>query len=156
MPGPVNTAGGEDSPFITPDGQEFYFFFTPDVRVPAEKQLLDSVTGIWSCRRQGGSWTEPERVILNDDIGLDGCQQLIGDTLWFASTRSNDMLGNIDVFHADTVRGGHAVCIVGYRDDGRFIVRNSWGTTWGDNGFGYLHPDYITAAFYNESYGVTL
>jgi hypothetical protein len=100
MPGPVNTAGGEDSPFITPDGQEFYFFFTPDVRVPVEKQLLDSVTGIWACRRQGGNWTEPERVILNDDIGLDGCEQLIGDTLWFASTRSKDMLGNIDVFHA--------------------------------------------------------
>jgi len=29
--GPVNTAGGEDSPFITPDGQTLYFFFTADV-----------------------------------------------------------------------------------------------------------------------------
>ena len=56
----------------------------------------------------------------------------------------------------DTVRGGHAICIVGYRSDGRFIVRNSWGPTWGVNGFGYLHPDYIAAAFYDESYGVTL
>ena len=64
--------------------------------------------------------------------------------------------GNIDVFHPDTVRGGHAVCIVGYRADGRFIVRNSWGTSWGDNGFGYLHPDYIAAAFFDESYGVTM
>ena len=64
--------------------------------------------------------------------------------------------GKIDVFHPDTVRGGHAVCIVGYRADGRFIVRNSWGTGWGDKGFGYLHPNYITAAFFDESYGVTL
>ena len=64
--------------------------------------------------------------------------------------------GNIDVFHPDTVRGGHAICIVGYRTDGRFIVRNSWGTTWGVAGFGYLHPDYIAAAFFDESYGVTL
>jgi hypothetical protein len=64
--------------------------------------------------------------------------------------------GKIDTFHADTVRGGHAICIVGYRADGRFIVRNSWGTTWGDLGFGYLHPNYIAAAFFNESYGVTL
>ena len=64
--------------------------------------------------------------------------------------------GNIDKFHPDTVRGGHAICIVGYRADGRFIVRNSWGTTWGVNGFGYLHPDYIAAAFFDESYGVTL
>ena len=64
--------------------------------------------------------------------------------------------GNIDTFHPDTVRGGHAICIVGYRADGRFIVRNSWGTAWGDNGFGYLHPDYIQAAFFDESYGVTM
>jgi len=64
--------------------------------------------------------------------------------------------GKIDTFHPDTVRGGHAVCIVGYRSDGRFIVRNSWGTSWGVKGFGYLHPDYIAAAFYDESYGVTL
>jgi Papain family cysteine protease len=64
--------------------------------------------------------------------------------------------GKIDTFHPDTVRGGHAICIVGYRADGRFIVRNSWGTSWGVNGFGYLHPDYIAAAFFDESYGVTL
>jgi C1A family cysteine protease len=64
--------------------------------------------------------------------------------------------GNIDTFHPNTVRGGHAICIVGYRTDGRFIVRNSWGTGWGVNGFGYLHPDYIADAFFDESYGVTL
>ena len=64
--------------------------------------------------------------------------------------------GKIDTFHPNTVRGGHAVCIVGYRADGRFIVRNSWGTGWGDKGFGYLHPNYIADAFFNESYGVTL
>ena len=35
--------------------------------------------------------------------------------------------------------GGHAVCIVGYRDsDQRFIVRNSWGTGWGDKGYFYM------------------
>ena len=64
--------------------------------------------------------------------------------------------GKIDTFHPNTVRGGHAICIVGYRTDGRFIVRNSWGTAWGVNGFGYLHPDYIADAFFDESYGVTL
>lgn len=64
--------------------------------------------------------------------------------------------GNIDTFKPNTVRGGHAVCIVGYRTDGRFIVRNSWGTGWGVGGFGYLHPNYIAAAFFDESYGITL
>ncbi|HJZ77927.1 MAG TPA: C1 family peptidase [Vicinamibacterales bacterium] len=64
--------------------------------------------------------------------------------------------GNIDVFLPNTVRGGHAVTIVGYTASGRFIVRNSWGTGWGDNGFGYVSAAYIAAGFFDESYGVTL
>lgn len=35
--------------------------------------------------------------------------------------------------------GGHAISIVGYDDNRQaFIIRNSWGTTWGENGFGYV------------------
>jgi Papain family cysteine protease len=64
--------------------------------------------------------------------------------------------GNIDVFMPNTVRGGHAIAIVGYTSTGRFIVRNSWGTGWGDQGFGYVSPAYIAAGFFNEAYGVTL
>lgn len=64
--------------------------------------------------------------------------------------------GKLDTFQPNTVRGGHAVALVGYRTDGRFIVRNSWGTGWGDHGFGYASEAYINGAFYNESYGVTL
>ena len=29
----------------------------------------------------------------------------------------------------------HAVTAVGYNADGTWIVRNSWGTTWGEQGF---------------------
>ena len=32
--------------------------------------------------------------------------------------------------------GGHAVCICGYLKDS-FIVRNSWGESWGDHGYTY-------------------
>jgi C1A family cysteine protease len=64
--------------------------------------------------------------------------------------------GKIDTFQPDTVRGGHAVAVVGYRRDGRFIVRNSWGTTWGANGFGYVKPSYIAESFFPEAYGVTI
>lgn len=60
----------------------------------------------------------------------------------------------LDAYDTDAIYGGHAVCIVGYREDGTFIVRNSWGTSWGDQGFGYVTPDYIRAAFYPESYGM--
>jgi len=88
MPGPINTAGGEDSPFITPNGKTFYFFFTPDVSIPAEKQLTDSVTGIYQSSLINGSWSEPERVILADDLALDGCPMALGNQLWFCTART--------------------------------------------------------------------
>lgn len=38
--------------------------------------------------------------------------------------------------------GGHAVSIVGYDDVTRsWIIRNSWGTTWGEDGFGHISYD---------------
>ena len=40
--------------------------------------------------------------------------------------------------------------------DRRFIIRNSWGTAWGDKGFAYASEAYINAGFFNESYGVTI
>lgn len=49
--------------------------------------------------------------------------------------------------------GGHAVLIVGYDDNmiydkktgakGVFIIRNSWGDSWGDKGYFYLPQPYI-------------
>ena len=69
---------------------------------------------------------------------------------------ASDNGGKVDVFRPSTVRGGHAIAIVGYRTDGRFIARNSWSTSWGDDGFAYLKPAYIKAAFFAESYGVSL
>jgi C1A family cysteine protease len=67
-----------------------------------------------------------------------------------------DRAGLLDTFQPNTVRGGHCVCVVGYREDGRFIIRNSWGTTWGDQGFAYASEAYIQNAFFQESYVLTL
>lgn len=39
--------------------------------------------------------------------------------------------------------GGHAMCIVGYDSDG-FIVANSWGREWRDDGYCWFTPEYIT------------
>lgn len=66
--------------------------------------------------------------------------------------------GNLDVYQPyppnSPLRGGHAVTLVGYMAD-RFIVRNSWGKTWGDQGFGYASPAYAQTAF-TEAYGVSV
>jgi C1A family cysteine protease len=41
--------------------------------------------------------------------------------------------------------GGHAILAVGYDDKTqRFKFRNSWGTSWGDKGYGYLPYAYLT------------
>ena len=90
LPYPVNTSGGEDSPFITPDDQTLYFFFTPDVSIPAEKQLLDGVTGIWVTQRDGKFWSEPQRVRLSDpgELSLDGCEFISGNLMYFCTARA--------------------------------------------------------------------
>ena len=45
----------------------------------------------------------------------------------------------------DKFIGGHAVVLCGYDDTKKeFILRNSWGSYWGDNGYFYLPYDYIS------------
>jgi hypothetical protein len=104
MPGPINTAGAEDSPFITQNGGWFFFFFTPDVSVPVEKQLIDGVTGIWWTQKVGDNWTSPEKIDLSDDVSLEGAQCVVGTTMWFASVRAGN-LGEIDVYSAECKKG---------------------------------------------------
>ncbi|WP_084501860.1 C1 family peptidase [Nocardia xishanensis] len=77
---------------------------------------------------------------------------LMVDDTWDSST---DNGGFLEEFRAGTERGGHAVAIVGYLPSGHFIVRNSWGTAWGDNGFAYASPHYIQGAFFPEAYVVS-
>ena len=56
----------------------------------------------------------------------------------------------------ERIRGGHAIVAVGYDDamkirnsicgketTGALLIRNSWGTGWGDGGYGWLPYDYI-------------
>lgn len=49
----------------------------------------------------------------------------------------------------DSIRGGQAVVAVGYDDRrvgptrGALLVRSSWGSTWGDQGYGWLPYRYV-------------
>jgi C1A family cysteine protease len=58
---------------------------------------------------------------------------------------------------AGAIEWGHAVVAVGYDDKkaitnkncnktstGAFLIRNSWGTSWGNAGYGWLPYDYVT------------
>ena len=73
------------------------------------------------------------------------------DRTWDRATLTR---GKLDEYKPKTVRGGHAVCLVGYTPD-HFIVRNSWGTDWGHRGFAYASNRYAAEAF-TEAYGAVL
>jgi len=44
----------------------------------------------------------------------------------------------------ERILGGHALCLCGIdKNRERFIVRNSWGSSWGDNGYFYMPYEYL-------------
>jgi hypothetical protein len=136
LAGPINTAGAEDSPFITSDGMSLYFFFTPDTSLPAEEQLGDGVTGIWVSHREGDAWGEPTRVVLSQagEAALDGCAFVDGDTIWFCSARAGN-LRTIDIYTA-------------HREDG------VW-TDWTNAGE-VLNTDYLVGELHLSADGAQL
>lgn len=71
------------------------------------------------------------------------------DSTWDKASANK---GKLDAYKPKTAKGGHAVALVGYTTDS-FIVRNSWGTGWGDRGFAYASLGYAQEAF-TEAYGV--
>lgn len=51
--------------------------------------------------------------------------------------------------------GGHAMMCVGWKvidDREYFIVRNSWGTTWGDKGYCYIPVEYLTSKILSSDF----
>lgn len=48
----------------------------------------------------------------------------------------------------DMPLGGHAVMACGYDDTNEaFLIRNSWGTDWGDDGYGWLPYEYVLEGY---------
>ncbi|HET9399029.1 MAG TPA: C1 family peptidase [Sphingomicrobium sp.] len=119
-------------------GDEDDFFATAATRKIASYFNLQRNMAEWK------RWLASKGPIL---VGLS-----VDDTFGNATATG----GKLARFQPATVRGGHAVCLVGYKSDGTFIIRNSWGTGWGDKGFAYATPSYVSAAFFPESYGMTL
>lgn len=57
----------------------------------------------------------------------------------------------------DNLDGGHAVVVVGYDDarkigksKGALLIRNSWGTAWGEKGYGWLPYDYVLSGLADD------
>lgn len=57
----------------------------------------------------------------------------------------DDVKGQIPA-PSGSVIGGHAVLFVGYDDNKSLLkFKNSWGKSWGDNGYGYLPYSFVTS-----------
>lgn len=77
-------------------------------------------------------------------------------------------IGNVDASGkilypgpGDKPIGGHAMVMFGYDDTmqigketGAFIVRNSWGKTWGDKGYGYLPYRYVLDSLADDFWAI--
>ena len=76
----------------------------------------------------------------------------------YSSIDQADQTGKIPYpAKGEKIEGGHAIAAVGYDDKmkiknksphgvetkGAFLIRNSWGTGWGDGGYGWLPYEYL-------------
>jgi len=77
--------------------------------------------------------------------------------LVFASFENVTSNGIVPMPNAnEKLLGGHAVLVCGYKTINNIqylIVKNSWGTSWGDNGYFYLPVDYLNGTYYDKQYG---
>jgi C1A family cysteine protease len=87
-----------------------------------------------------------------------GLPSMFGFTVYSSYVQAGSNQGKIPFpVSGDKRVGGHAIMVVGYDDGmkiqnaapgaaettGAFLIRNSWGTSWGDQGYGWLPYEYV-------------
>lgn len=85
-------------------------------------------------------------VVIGMMVGQSFMQDMMGKDVWVPQDGDQNMMGF----------GGHAMCVVGYDDrkyGGAFLLMNSWGPEWGNNGFAWVrYGDF--KFFVREAYGL--
>ncbi|PWT74086.1 MAG: peptidase C1A papain [Bacteroidetes bacterium] len=85
-------------------------------------------------------------VVIGMMVGGSYMQPMMGQDVWNPTDEDRSMMGF----------GGHAQCVVGYDDakyGGAFLIMNSWGPQWGNNGFAWVrYRDFRN--FVREAYGL--
>jgi C1A family cysteine protease len=96
--------------------------------------------------------TAPGKVLENIKRYLAGnLPCMFGFSVYSSMPGSSDGKGEIPYpGPKDRLEGGHAVVAVGYddarkigKDKGALLIRNSWGSGWGDKGYGWLPYSYV-------------
>ncbi|MBZ5857349.1 C1 family peptidase [Flavihumibacter profundi] len=85
-------------------------------------------------------------VVIGMMVGQSFMQDMMGKDVWVPQQGDRNLMGF----------GGHAMCVVGYDDrkyGGSFLLMNSWGPEWGNNGFAWVrYGDF--KYFVREAYGL--
>jgi len=85
-------------------------------------------------------------VVIGMMVGGSFMQSMVGQKVWIPDASDYSMTGF----------GGHAMCVIGYDDfleGGSFLIMNSWGSEWGENGIGWVrYRDFNH--FVKEAYGL--
>lgn len=109
------------------------------------------------CHDPQGDNVDTEQVLASVKKYLEaGIPSMFG--FWgFASFDSSDVKGGIPYpCDGEKAEWGHAIVAVGFDDTkkikstidkqvstGALLIRNSWGTSWGDSGYGWIPYDYV-------------
>ncbi len=102
---------------------------------------------------------------LKTAVATDGATYV---SMWWSDVAFNDTYDSYYYSNSSELNGGgHAVCIVGWDDNypasqfnttppgnGAFIVKNSWGTSWGDSGYFYVsyYDTFFARRWYNGGF----
>jgi C1A family cysteine protease len=97
-----------------------------------------------------GQSTDKTMVAVKKSLAA-GLPPMFGFTVFSSIPPTGEGKGEIPFPSVgDSVEGGHAIVAVGYddkkkvgKDTGALLIRNSWGTGWGDKGYGWLPYSYV-------------
>lgn len=113
--------------------------------------LADDYRATSYFRHDPAGQTDPNKVLASLKESLaKGIPVMFGTTVYNSFPglgAPNNPLGRIPFpGQRDKVAGGHAMVLVGYDDTtSEFLIRNSWGTSWGDKGYGRMPYTYVTS-----------